>query len=69
MNDGGIKRGDRAETGDLAARETDTVDEQGSGSEQGVITARPDALAGGPEHTKRTKLDTLQDSTLAAAKE
>jgi hypothetical protein len=50
-NDGGIKRGDRADTGDLEARPTDGVSEggsgvQGEGSDTGNPTAAADALGG-----------------------
>jgi hypothetical protein len=44
-NDGGIKRGDRAVTGDEEARPTEDVDEGGSGD---GATADPSALATGP---------------------
>lgn len=50
-NDGGIKRGDREDTGDLEARETDTVDQGASGSQSGA--------------TNPTKLDSSAGSTLA----
>jgi hypothetical protein len=48
-NDGGIKRGDRADTGDLEARPTDGVSEagsgvQGGGSAVGHPTDNPSAL-------------------------
>ncbi|MBV8819155.1 MAG: hypothetical protein JO022_12410 [Acidobacteriaceae bacterium] len=51
-NSGGIKRGDRADTGDLEARPTEGVSEAGSGvvgGEDDAIghpTANPDSLGG-----------------------
>jgi hypothetical protein len=53
-NDGGIQRGDRADTGDEEARPTEGVSPAGSGVPgdeddwSGRPTANPDALAGGP---------------------
>jgi hypothetical protein len=50
-NDGGIKRGDRADTGDLEARPTEDASEEGSGvpggygGSTGHPTADPDSLA------------------------
>ncbi|HZL56998.1 MAG TPA: hypothetical protein VFC21_07955 [Bryobacteraceae bacterium] len=45
-NLGGIKRGDGAETGDLEARPTQTVDRAGSGTDSGgaTVTGDPSAL-------------------------
>lgn len=49
-NRGGIKRGDRADTGDLAARPTETADRSGSGAQgggggaEGQVTGDPSAL-------------------------
>ncbi len=53
MNDGGIKRGDREDTGDLEARPKDGVSRQGSGvragdeGPSGAATAIPSAFGGG----------------------
>lgn len=53
-NDGGVKRGDRADTGDLEARPADGVDKGGSGQPgggggaEGNPTADPSALSGAP---------------------
>ena len=53
MNDGGVKRGDREDTGDLEARPKDGVSRQGSGvragdeGPSGAATAIPSAFGGG----------------------
>ncbi len=53
-NKGGIRRGDRADTGDLEAQPTEGVGPGGSGvpdgrgGSTGNVTASPDALASGP---------------------
>ena len=72
---GGIKRGDRAETGDLEARPSDGVSRAGSGvhggggGAEGHVTADPSSLGtegpgatelvGTPLHTGDTELDEL----------
>ena len=49
-NRGGIKGGDRADTGDLEARPTETADRSGSGAQgggggaEGQVTGNPSAL-------------------------
>jgi hypothetical protein len=54
-NDGGVKRGDRADTGDLEAKPKDTVGRGGSGvraGEKGPVgapTADPGGLGSGSE--------------------
>lgn len=48
MNDGGIKRGDRADTGDLEAGHKDGVSRKGSG-----VRAGDDGPAGTPTATGR----------------
>ncbi len=73
MNDGGVKRGDRADTGDLEAQETETVDKEGSGARggnegaTGVVTGQPSALGGGASTTGPVKLNTDKDSPLSNA--
>jgi len=53
MNDGGVKRGDREDTGDLEAQHKDGVGRQGSGvragdeGPSGAATAVPSAFDGG----------------------
>ena len=53
MNDGGVKRGDREDTGDLEAQHKDGVSRQGSGvrageeGPSGSATAIPSAFGGG----------------------
>ena len=53
MNDGGVKRGDREDTGDLEAQQKDGVSRQGSGvragdeGPSGAATAVPSAFGGG----------------------
>ena len=59
-NRGGIKRGDRADTGDLQAQPTETADRSGSGAQgggggaEGQVTGNPSALgrAEGPTDLK-----------------
>jgi hypothetical protein len=46
QNDGGIKRGDREDTGDNEARSTEEV--YGGDSDTGEVTGDPSALGGGP---------------------
>jgi hypothetical protein len=54
VNDGGVKRGDREETGDLEARPRKDVSRGGSGvaggrgGAEGAPTADPSALSGNP---------------------
>jgi hypothetical protein len=53
LNDGGVKRGDREDTGDLEAQHKDGVSRQGSGvragdeGPAGAATANPSAFGGG----------------------
>ena len=53
MNDGGVKRGDREDTGDLQAQHKDGVGRQGSGvragdeGPSGAPTAVPSSFGGG----------------------
>ncbi|MDQ2898218.1 MAG: hypothetical protein M3Y07_00270 [Acidobacteriota bacterium] len=70
-NDGGIKRGDSAETGNLEARPTATVDAGGSGvhggggGPEGHVTGQSSALGTGPTTTGSTRLDSLAGSSLS----
>lgn len=64
-NDGGIKRGDREETGDLEAQPTETVGSGGSGARTsgGQITADPSSIAPDDEGgaTARGETEYLED--------
>jgi hypothetical protein len=68
QNDGGIKRGDRADTGDLEANPTETVSRGGSvASRSGTganTTADPSALTGGPGSNAGTAVDMSGDTIL-----
>jgi hypothetical protein len=53
LNDGGIKRGDREDTGDLEAQPTESVGREGSGARggdggpSGNVTGNPGGFSGG----------------------
>ena len=76
-NRGGIRRGDRADTGDLEARPTDGVGPDGSGvvagsgGSTGIPTAAADALGGEDEFTSTGVAqmgdDALEDLTVLDA--
>ena len=69
-NDGGIRRGDRADTGDLEARPNEGVGPDGSGvpggdgGATGHPTANPDALAAGDTYTSTGIAELSGDSDL-----
>lgn len=64
MNDGGIKRGDRADTGDLEAQHKDGVSRKGSGvragddGPAGSITADPSSFDGAVTIGSTSKAET-----------
>lgn len=67
-NDGGIKRGDRAETGDNQARPTEGAGPEGSGEGDGESTGFPTAdpsslgASAGPTTSPNTEIDGGTDS-------
>jgi hypothetical protein len=66
-NDGGVKRGDRDDTGDLEAQPTEKAGKQGSGNTGGSwgghMTADPSALGSGPGSSVTNTGDLLGENT------